>query len=77
MLQQDKSSQLAYIANQIDILDTKPNTDAHIWCNKTDSPKLQISATQSYPISWITSGAIQNGVPITVLRLAMVSCRQK
>lgn len=36
-------------------------------------PKLQMSATQSYPISWITSGAIQYGVPITVFRLAIVS----
>lgn len=33
-----------------------------------------MSATQSYPISWITSGAIQYGVPITVFRLAIVSC---
>lgn len=32
-----------------------------------------MSATQSYPISWITSGAIQNGVPITVFLLAIVS----
>lgn len=32
-----------------------------------------MSATQSYPISWITSGAIQYGVPITVFRLAIVS----
>ena len=38
-------------------------------------PKLQISATQSYPISCITSGAIQYGVPITVLRFAIVSCK--
>ena len=36
-------------------------------------PRLQMSATQSYPISWITSGAIQNGVPMTVFLLAMVS----
>lgn len=36
-------------------------------------PKLQMSATQSQPISWITSGAIQYGVPITVFRLAIVS----
>ena len=37
-------------------------------------PRLQISATQSYPISCITSGAIQYGVPITVFRFAIVSC---
>jgi len=36
-------------------------------------PKLHISATQSYPISWITSGAIQNGVPIRVFLLVIVS----
>ena len=33
----------------------------------SDKPRLQISATQSYPISCMTSGAIQYGVPITYL----------
>uniref|UniRef100_A0A182IPB1 Uncharacterized protein n=1 Tax=Anopheles atroparvus TaxID=41427 RepID=A0A182IPB1_ANOAO len=36
-------------------------------------PSDQMSATQSYPISSITSGAIQNGVPMTVFRFAIVS----
>jgi len=41
--------------------------------SKAVMPRLQMSATQSYPISWITSGAIQNGVPMTVFLLAIVS----
>lgn len=40
-------------------------------------PRDQMSATQLYPISWITSGAIQNGVPITVFRFAMVSWEEQ
>lgn len=40
-------------------------------------PRDQMSATQLYPISWITSGAIQNGVPMTVFRFAMVSWGEK
>lgn len=40
-------------------------------------PRDQTSARQSYPTSCITSGAIQNGVPITVLRLAIVSLQRE
>lgn len=36
-------------------------------------PRDQMSAKQLYPISCMTSGAIQNGVPMTVFRFAMVS----
>eukprot|EP00037_Helgoeca_nana_P001676 m.28560 g.28560 ORF g.28560 m.28560 type:complete len:341 (-) comp12032_c0_seq1:627-1649(-) len=36
-------------------------------------PNDQISARESCPVCWITSGAIQNGVPITVFRFFVVS----
>jgi hypothetical protein len=51
-----------------------------LWCGGLPSaisiaviPKLQMSALVPYPVSCMTSGAIQKGVPITVFRLVTLS----